>query len=101
MKASQSRRKNMQGTLPLPQSIESLKKELPAQDLDIKELKQDVKLLNKKAKEEKQRAINLESHSRLNNLNFFNIPEQKDESFGKVYGEGTQTKQRRRKRYIF
>lgn len=69
--------------MPLPQSIESLKKELPAQDLDIKELKRDVKLPTKQAKEEKQRAINLKSPSRRNNLNFFNIPEQKDESFEK------------------
>ena len=33
--------------------------------------------------EEKQRAIKLESHSRGNNLNFFNILEQEDESFEK------------------
>ena len=88
-------------------SIELLKKELATQDSVIKELKRDVKLPTKQAKEEKQRAINLKSHSRRNNLNFFNIPEQKDESEKfqkkptKVYGGGTQTKQRRRRRYIF
>ena len=64
-------------------SIELLKKELATQDSVIKELKRDVKLPTKQAKEEKQRAINLKSPSRRNNLNFFNIPEQKDESFEK------------------
>ena len=64
-------------------SIELLKKELATQDSVIKELKRDVKLPTKQAKEEKQRAINLKSHSRRNNLNFFNIPEQKNESFEK------------------
>jgi len=39
-----------------------------------------VKALLKQAEEEKQRAIKLESHSRRNNLNFFNIPEQEDET---------------------
>ena len=34
----------------------------------------------KQAEEEKQRAIKLESHSPRNNLNFFNIPEQQDET---------------------
>lgn len=64
-------------------SVEALKKELAAQNLVIKELKEGVKSLTKQAKEEKQRAVNLETHSQRNNLNFFNIPEQKDESFEK------------------
>ena len=64
-------------------SVEELKKELAMQNLVIKELKEDVKSLTNQAKEEKERAVNLESHSRRNNRNFFNIPEQKDESFEK------------------
>ena len=47
----------------------------------IDELKKGVKSLTKQAEYEKQRAIKLESYSRRNNLNFFNIPEQTDESF--------------------
>ena len=47
----------------------------------IDELKKGVKSLTKQAEYEKERAIKLESHSRRNNLNFFNIPEQRDESF--------------------
>ena len=47
----------------------------------IDELKKGVRSLTKQAEYEKQRAIKLESHSRRNNLNFFNIPEQRDESF--------------------
>ena len=39
--------------------------------------------LTKQGKEEKERVIKLESHSRRNNLNFFNIPEEKEESFEK------------------
>ena len=39
-----------------------------------------MKALTWQAEEEKQRAIKLESHSRRNNLNFFNIPEQEDET---------------------
>ena len=64
-------------------SVEALKKELALQNLVIKELKEDVKSLTNQAKEEKERAVNLESHSRRYNLNFVNIPEQKDESFEK------------------
>ena len=53
---------------------------------------------------EKERAIKLESHSRRNNLNVFNIPEKKDESFENsetilpnFMVEGAQNKQRRRR----
>ena len=49
----------------------------------IKELKKGAKSLTKQANEGKQRAVNLESHSRLDNLKFFSIPEQKYESFEK------------------
>ena len=64
-------------------SVEALKKELAMQNLVIEELKEGVKSLTKQAKEEKQRVVNIEGHSRRNNLTFFNIPEQKDESFEK------------------
>jgi len=40
-----------------------------------------VKSLTKQVNEEKLRSVKLESHSLRNNLNFFNIPEKKDESF--------------------
>ena len=63
--------------------VEALKKELDMQNSVIKELKEGEKSLTKEANEEKQRAVNLESHSRRKNLSFFNIPEQKDESFEK------------------
>ena len=39
-----------------------------------------MKALTKQAEEEKRRVIKLESHIRRNNLNFFNIPEQEDET---------------------
>ena len=60
--------------------IATLEKKVADQDKAIGELKGGVKTLTKQAKEEKQRAINLESHSRRNNLIFFNIPEQEDET---------------------
>ena len=40
-----------------------------------------MKSLSKQVNEEKQRSVKLESHSRRNNLDFFNIPEEKGESF--------------------
>ena len=61
-------------------SIEGLQKKLATQELAINELNKSVISLTKQANEEKQRAIKLESHSRRNNLNFFNLPEQKNES---------------------
>ena len=60
--------------------IATLEKKVADQDKAIGELKGGVKALTKQAEEEKQRAIKLESHSRSNNLNFFNIPEQEDET---------------------
>jgi len=39
-----------------------------------------VNSLTKQVYKEKQRAIKLESHSRQNNLNFFIVPKQKNES---------------------
>ena len=43
-----------------------------------------VKLLCKKLSEEKERSIKLESHSRRNNLNFFKIEEQQNETMEKT-----------------
>ena len=62
-------------------SITELNKKVDAQDKAIKQLQEGVKSLTKQVSEEKQRSVKLESHSRRNNLNFFNIPEEKDESF--------------------
>ena len=62
-------------------SIKELREKKAVQDEAINELKKGVKSLTKQAAYEKERAIKLESHSRRNNLNFFNIPEKKDESF--------------------
>ena len=61
-------------------SITELNKKIDAQDKAIKQL-QGVKSLTKQVNEEKQRSVKLESHSCRNNLYFFNIPEEKDESF--------------------
>ena len=60
--------------------ITTLEKKVADQDKAISELKGGVKALTKQAEEQQQRAIKLESHSRRNNLNFFNIPEQEDET---------------------
>ena len=59
-------------------SITELNKKVDAQDKAIKQLQEGVKSLTKQVYEEKQRLVKLESHSRRNNLNFFNIPEEKD-----------------------
>ena len=60
-------------------SIEELNNKLAEQDEETEKLKKGaVKSLTKQAAYEKQRAINLESHSRRNDLNFFIIPVQKD-----------------------
>lgn len=61
-------------------SITEVNKKIDAQDKAIKQL-QGVKSLTKQVNEEKQRSVKLESHSCRNNLYFFNIPEEKDESF--------------------
>ena len=62
-------------------SITGLSKKVDAQDKAIKQLQEGVKSLTKQVNEEKQRSVTLGSHSRRNNLNFFNIPEEKGESF--------------------
>ena len=64
-------------------SIKELREKMAVQDEAINELKKGVKSLTKQAAYEKERVIKLESHSRHNKLNFFNIPEKKDESFEK------------------
>lgn len=61
--------------------VKELGEKMAVQDEAIDELEKGVKSLTKQAAYEKQRAIKLESHSRRNNLNFFNIPEKRDESF--------------------
>ena len=62
-------------------SMTELNKKVDAQDKAIKQLHEGVKSLTKQVNEEKQRSVKLESHSHRNNLNFFNMPEEKDESF--------------------
>ena len=62
-------------------SITELNKKVDVQDKAIKQLQEGVKSLTKQVNEEKTRSVKLESHSHRNNLNFFNIPEEKDESF--------------------
>ena len=62
-------------------SIKELREKMAVQDEAINELKKGVKSLTKQAAYEKESAIKLESYSRRNNLNFFNIPEKNDESF--------------------
>ena len=61
--------------------VKELGEKMAVQDEAIDELEKGVKSLTKQAAYEKQRAIKLESHSRSNNLNFFNIREKRDESF--------------------
>ena len=63
--------------------IATLEKKVADQDKAISELKGGVKALTKQPEEEKQRTFKLESHSCRNNLNFFNIPEQEDETVTK------------------
>ena len=62
-------------------SIKELREKMVVQDEAIDELEKGVKSLTKQPTYEKQRAIKLERHSRRNDLNFFNIPEKRDESF--------------------
>lgn len=66
------------------QEIEDLKEHNKVQDKAIEELKKGVKDLTRDANSEKERVIKLESHSRRNNLNFFNIREEKEDSFAKT-----------------
>ena len=73
--------KELEGSLDFANSkIATLEKKVADQDKAIGALKGGVKALTKQAEEEKQRAVKLESHNRRNNLNFFNIPEQEDET---------------------
>ena len=62
-------------------SIKELREKMAVQDVALNELKKGVKSLTKQAAYQKERVIKLESHSCRNKLNFFNIPEKKDESF--------------------
>ena len=64
--------------------IAEFKKAIAAQEGTIQALQKGVSGLQKDVKSEKERAIRLESHSRRNNLNFFNIPEVAEESFAKT-----------------
>ena len=76
--------KELEGSLDFANSkIASLEKKVADQDKAIGELKGGVKALTKQAEEEKQRAVKLHSHNRRNNLSFFNIPEQEDETCNK------------------
>ena len=68
--------------------IDNLKEQSKAEGKAIEELKKGVKELKRNANSEKGRAIKLESHSRRNNRNFFDIPEQsKEDSFAKTVPE--------------
>ena len=49
----------------------------------ISELKKDVNDLTRSVNSEKERAVKLESHSRRNNLIFYGIPEETNESSAK------------------
>ena len=59
-------------------SIKERREKMTVQDEAMDELKKGVESLTKQSAHEKERAIKLESHSRRNNLNFFNIAEKKD-----------------------
>ena len=68
--------------------IDNLKEQSKAEGKAIEELKKGVKDMKRNANSVKGRAIKLESHSRRNNRNFFNIPEQsKEDSFAKTVPE--------------
>ena len=54
-----------------------------AQEKMISELKKDVNDLTRSVNSEKERAVKLESHSRRNNLIFYGIPEETNESSAK------------------
>ena len=59
-------------------SIKERREKMTVQDEAMDELKKGVESLTKQSAHEKEKAIKLESHSRRNNLNFFNIAEKKD-----------------------
>ena len=62
------------------ESITSLTARVDAQANTISELEKGVNSLTKSASFEKERAIELESHSRRNNLIFYGIPEEVNET---------------------
>ncbi|KAK3746492.1 hypothetical protein QZH41_000814 [Actinostola sp. cb2023] len=66
------------------EEINDLKKKTQTQASLLEQVHESTKNLDKCVNEEKQRAIRLESHSRRNNLNFFNIPENREENFSKT-----------------
>ena len=56
----------------------------PATAKRMSKLEEGVKFLCKKLSEEQERSLKLESHSRRNNLNFFKIEEQQNETVEKT-----------------
>ena len=79
----EEKNKQLEASLEFPHtSTKELREKIAVQGEAINELKKGVKSLTKQAAyDEKERAVKLESHSRRNNFNFFNIPEKKYESF--------------------
>ena len=61
-------------------TIKSLTEQVDAQQKSLSQLTESVSELAKTSRLEKERAIKLESHSRRNNLIFYNIPEERHES---------------------
>jgi len=61
-------------------SIATLTEQVNTQRKTLTQLTEDVNKLTEDATVEKERAIKLESHSRRNNLIFYNIPEARKES---------------------
>lgn len=65
-------------------SVEDLTEETKVQRKAMSELTEDVRNLTQTVTFERERAIKLESHSRRNNLIFYNIPEEAKESTSKT-----------------
>ena len=65
-------------------SIKDLTERAKAQEKAMSELTKDVRQLTQTVTFERERAIRLESHSRRNNLIFYNIPEEVKESTDKT-----------------
>ena len=61
-------------------SIVTLTEKTDGQQKTLSTLTESVNKLTQAVNEEKERAIKLESHSRRNNLIFYNIPEERQES---------------------
>lgn len=66
------------------QSIKDLTERAKAQKKALSELTKDIHKLTHTVTFERERAIKLESHSRRNNLIFYNIPEEEKESTAKT-----------------